>query len=103
MEKKARRKKKIRERGKRKDEGTKEKKKKKKEKRKTKKIKGAVPQKLMWAINVHSWYHLFGCETHANIAITAQSWNYLVYLRDLSAHKDHLPDNRMTSQPALLL
>ena len=33
-------------------------------------------------------YHLFGCETHANRAITAQSLDYLVYLRNLAGHKD---------------
>ena len=26
------------------------------------------------------WYHLFGCETHANRAIKTRSWDYLVYL-----------------------
>ena len=49
------------------------------------------------------WYHLFGCETNSNRAITAQSWDYLVYLRDLAAHKGHLPHERMMSQSALLL
>ena len=48
-------------------------------------------------------YHLFGCETHANRAITAQNWDYLVYLHNLAVHKDHLPHHRMTSQSALLL
>ena len=47
------------------------------------------------------WYHLFGCEAYANRAITAQSWDYLVYLRDLAVHKDHLPHHLMTSQSAL--
>ena len=49
------------------------------------------------------WYHLFGCETLANRAITAQSWDYLVYLHNLTVHKDQLPQHRMTSQSALLL
>ena len=49
------------------------------------------------------WYHLFGCEIYANRAITARSWDYFVYLRDLALHKDHLPHHRMTSQSALLL
>ena len=48
------------------------------------------------------WYHLFGCETNTNRAITAQSWDYLMYLRDLAVHKDHLSHHRMTSQSALL-
>ena len=48
-------------------------------------------------------YYLFGCETHANRAMTAQSWDYLVNLRDLAVHKDHLPHHRMTSQAALQL
>ena len=48
-------------------------------------------------------YHLFGRETHANRAITTQSWDYLVYLHDLAVHKDHLPHHRMMSQSALLL
>ena len=39
-------------------------------------------------------YHLFGCETNSNRAITAQSWDYLVYLRDLAVHKDRLPQKR---------
>ena len=47
------------------------------------------------------WYHLFGCEKHVNRAITAQSWDYLVYLRDLAVHKDHLPHQKMTSQSCL--
>ena len=51
----------------------------------------------------HQWYLLFGCETHANRAITAQIWDYLVYLYDLAVHKDHLPNNRIMSQSALLL
>ena len=38
-----------------------------------------------------------------NRAITAQSWDYLVHLRNLAVHKDHLPHHRMTSQSALLL
>ena len=46
------------------------------------------------------WYHLFGCETNTNRAITAQIWDYLVYLCDLAVHKDHLPHHRMTSQSA---
>ena len=62
----------------------------------------------MWASDVlfprrQQCYHLFGYETHANRAITAQSWDYLVYLRDLAVHKDHLPHHMMTSQSALLL
>ena len=40
------------------------------------------------------WYDLFGCETHANRAITAQSLDYLVYLRDLAVNKDRLPQKR---------
>ena len=43
------------------------------------------------------------CEKHFNRAITTQSWGYLVYLRDLAVHKDHLPHHRMTSQSVLLL
>ena len=43
-------------------------------------------------------YHLSGCETCANRTITAQSWDYLVYLRNLAVHKVHLPHHRMTSQ-----
>ena len=46
-------------------------------------------------------YHLFGCETHANRPISAQSWDYLVYLRDLAVHMDHLPHHLMMSQSAL--
>ena len=46
-------------------------------------------------------YHLFGCETHANRAITTQSWDYLVYLRDLAVNKDRLPHHKKTSQSAL--
>ena len=46
-------------------------------------------------------YHLFACETDANRAITAQSWDYLVYLRDLAVHKDRLPHHNKTSQSAL--
>ena len=51
------------------------------------------------------WYHLFGRETHANRAITTQSLDYFVYLRDLAVHKDHLhvPHPSMMSQSALLL
>ena len=49
------------------------------------------------------WRHLFCCETNANKAIISQSWDYLVYPRDLAVHKDHLPYRRMTSQSALLL
>ena len=68
-------------------------------------VKGTAPQKSMWALNVHfprrqQCYHIYGCETHANRAITAQRWDYLVYLRDLAVHKDHLPHHRMTSQSA---
>ena len=48
-------------------------------------------------------YHLFGCETHGNRAITAQSWDYLVYLRSLAVHKDHLPHQMMTSQSAFIM
>ena len=44
--------------------------------------------------------HLFGCETHANRAITTQSWDYLMYLHDLAVHTDQLPHHRKTSQPA---
>ena len=40
------------------------------------------------------WYHLFGCETYAKRAITAQNWDYLVYLCDLAVHKDRLPKKR---------
>ena len=40
---------------------------------------------------------------YANRAITVQSWDYFVYLRDLAVHKDHLPHHRLTSQTALLL
>ena len=40
------------------------------------------------------WDHLFGCETNTNRAITAQIWDYLVYLRDLAVHKDRLPQKR---------
>ena len=47
------------------------------------------------------WYHLFGCETFTNRAITAQSWDYLVYLRDLAVQKDRLPHHKTTSQSAL--
>ena len=39
-------------------------------------------------------YHLFEGETRANRAITAQSWDYLVYLPDLAVHKDRLPQKR---------
>ena len=46
------------------------------------------------------WYHLFGCEKHANRAITTQSWAYLAYLRDLAVRKDYLPHHRMVSQSA---
>ena len=69
-------------------------------------LKGTVPRKSIWALNVHfsyrrqHCYHLFGCETHANRAITTPSWDYLVYLRNLAVHKDHLPHHRMTSQSA---
>ena len=72
-------------------------------------IKGTVPQKSMWALKMfifqrrQQWYHLFGCETHANRAITTQSWDYFVCLRNLAVHKDHLPHHRMTLQSALLL
>ena len=45
-------------------------------------------------------YHLFGCATHPIGAITAQSWDYLVFLRDLALHKDHLPHHKMMSQSA---
>ena len=47
------------------------------------------------------WYHLFGCETTTNRAITAQNWDYLVYLRDLAVHKDSLPHHKTTSQLTL--
>ena len=49
------------------------------------------------------WYHLFGCETNTNRAITAQSWDYLVCLRNLAMHKDRdrLPHHKTTSQSAL--
>ena len=40
--------------------------------------------------------HLFGHEIYANSAITAQIWDYLVDLRDLTVHKDHLPHHSMT-------
>ena len=48
------------------------------------------------------FYHLFGSETLslANRAITALSWDHLVYLHDLAVHKDHLSYHRMTSQSA---
>ena len=46
------------------------------------------------------WDTLFGCETHAERAIITQSWDYLVYLRDLAVHMDHLPHHRMMSQSA---
>ena len=49
------------------------------------------------------WYHLFGCETNTNRAITAQSWDYVVYLRNLAVHKDHLSQRRMMLLSALLL
>ena len=66
-------------------------------------LKGTLPQKSMWALNVHfsktwQWYHLFGCRPNAKRAITTQSWDYLVYLRDLAVHKDHLPHHKKTSQ-----
>ena len=53
----------------------------------------------MWALNVQfsektKMDHLFGCETNTNRAITAQSWDYLVYLRDMAVHKDRLPKKR---------
>ena len=68
-------------------------------------LKGTVLQKSMWALiffflRKQQWYHLFDCETHAYRAITAQSPDYLVYLRDLAVHKDHLPHQMMTSQSA---
>ena len=47
------------------------------------------------------WYHLFGCETHANRVITTQIWDYLVYPCNLAVHKDHLPHHKTTSQSAL--
>ena len=43
------------------------------------------------------WCHLFGCETHANRAITTHSCDYFVYLCNLAVHKYHLPHHRMTS------
>ena len=46
-------------------------------------------------------YHLFGYERHTNRVIRAQSWDYLVYLRDLAVHKDHLPHHKKTLHPAL--
>ena len=49
------------------------------------------------------WYHLLRCEAHANRAITAQSWDYLVYLRDLTVYKDRLSHHRIKSQSALPL
>ena len=68
-------------------------------------FKGTHPRKSTWALNVRfskktTSYYLLRCETHANTAITTQSWDYLVYLRDLAVHKDHLPHQRMTSQSA---
>ena len=75
------------------------------------KLMGQSCKNQLWALNVNiyprrqQWYHLFGHETHANRSITAQSWDYLMYLCDLAVHKDHLglPHQRMTSQSALLL
>ena len=49
-------------------------------------------------LELKNWYHLFGIETHSNRAITTQSWDYLVYLRNLAMHKDHLPYHKMKSQ-----
>ena len=70
-------------------------------------LKGQSRKKSMWVSNVHfsrrqQSYHLFGCDTYANRAFTAQSWDYLVYLRNLAVHKDHILHHRMTSQSALL-
>ena len=53
----------------------------------------------MWALDVH----LFGCKNNAMGAITAQSWDYLVYLRNLAVHKDRLPHHKTTSQSDLEL
>ena len=56
--------------------------------------------KLLSYYNQLQCYHLFGSETHTNRAITAQSWDYLVYLRDLAVHKDRFPHLGMMSQSA---
>ena len=59
-------------------------------------IKGTVPRKSMWVLKVlfsekTTMLPFIWGETHANRAITARSWDYFVYLRDLALHKDHLP------------
>ena len=43
------------------------------------------------------------CKIQAQRAITAWSWDHLVYLCDLAMHKDHLPHHKMMSQSVLLL
>ena len=86
--------------------------------RASKLFKGLLPRSICLCLKGHSrenqfgpqllnflrrqqWYHLLGYETYINRAITAQSWDYLVYLRDLAVHKDRLPHHKMTSQSAL--
>ena len=56
----------------------------------------------MWALNVHFFREDNNATIYLGVkqiltAITAQSWDYLVYLRDLAVHKDHLPHHRMSS------
>ena len=67
-------------------------------------IKGTVPQKSMWALDAHfsketamvPYICVWETETHGSRGISARSWDYLVYLRDLAVHKDHLPHHRMS-------
>ena len=70
-------------------------------------LKGTVPRKSTWAVDVHFSEKttmvpfIWVWNTCWHSSYTNQSWDYLVYLRDLAVHEENFPHHRMTSQSAM--